>query len=58
VAHRALDRATELGFTRFNLAVGDAMTLAEPAWLPATALATILDALPHSANSGDVYCRP
>lgn len=58
VAHRALDRATELGFTRFNLAIGDAMTLAEPAWLPATALATILDALPHSANSGDVYCRP
>jgi len=57
VARRALDRAVALGFTRFNLALGDAMALAEPAWLTATALATLLDALPHSANSGDVYCR-
>lgn len=57
VARRALDRTVALGFTRFNLALGDAMALAEPVWLGAPALATLLDALPHSANSGDVYCR-
>lgn len=57
VARRALDRATALGFTRFNLALGDTMALAEPEWMSATAMATVLDALPHSANSGDVYCR-
>lgn len=57
VAQRALDRAVALGFTRFNLALGDAMALAEPAWLTAPALGALLDSLPHSANSGDVYCR-
>lgn len=57
VAQRALDHAVALGFTRFNLALGDAMALAEPAWLTAPALGVLLDALPHSANSGDVYCR-
>lgn len=57
VARQALDRAVVLGFTRFNLALGDAMALAAPAWLTAPALGALLDALPHSANSGDVYCR-
>ncbi|MER7459858.1 FkbM family methyltransferase [Micromonospora sp. NPDC126480] len=58
VARRALDRAAALGFTRFNLALGDTMALAEPEWMSADAMATVLDALPHAANSGDVYCRP
>ncbi|NJP30994.1 FkbM family methyltransferase [Micromonospora thermarum] len=58
VARRALDRATVLGFTRFNLAIGDTMALAEPSWMSATAMAAVLGALPHAANSGDVYCMP
>lgn len=58
VARRALDRATALGFTRFNLALGDTMALAEPEWMSASAMAAHLDALPHAANSGDVYCLP
>ncbi len=58
VAQRALDRATALGFTRFNLALGDTMALAEPEWMSAAEMAERLDALPHSANSGDVYCTP
>ncbi|MDM4719047.1 FkbM family methyltransferase [Micromonospora sp. WMMA1363] len=58
VARAGLDRATALGFTRFNLALGDTMALAEPAWMSATAMAAVLDTLPHAANSGDVYCTP
>ncbi|NES13582.1 FkbM family methyltransferase [Micromonospora sp. PPF5-17] len=56
-ARRCLDRVTGLGFTRFNVALGDEMTLALPAWLPATEVAAYLRTLPHKANSGDVYCR-
>ncbi len=56
VARRALDRAAALGFARFNLALGDTMALAEPSWTSADAMATVLDALPHTVNSGDVYC--
>ncbi|WP_167402672.1 FkbM family methyltransferase [Micromonospora viridifaciens] len=53
-----LERVTALGFTRFNVALGDEMALALPRWAPAAEVAAYLRALPHEANSGDVYCRP
>ncbi|WP_319464017.1 FkbM family methyltransferase [Micromonospora sp. RTP1Z1] len=56
-ARRCLDRLTGLGFTRFNVALGDEMALALPEWLPAAEVTAYLGALPHEANSGDVYCR-
>ncbi|MEU3457939.1 FkbM family methyltransferase [Micromonospora sp. NPDC006766] len=58
LAPRCLDRVTGLGFTRFNVALGDEMGLALPRWLPAAQVAAYLRALPHEANSGDVYCVP
>ncbi|MGR6319530.1 FkbM family methyltransferase [Micromonospora soli] len=56
LALRCLDRLTGLGFTGFNVGLGDEMALALPRWLPAAQVAAYLTALPHEANSGDVYC--
>ncbi|SHN48242.1 methyltransferase, FkbM family [Cryptosporangium aurantiacum] len=58
VARRALDRAAALGFERFNLSLGGSMTLDFDAWASAETMAAHLAALPHEANSGDVYCLP
>ncbi|SBT45707.1 FkbM family methyltransferase [Micromonospora narathiwatensis] len=58
LAPRCLDRVTALGLTRFNVALGDEMALALPGWASAAEVAAYLRALPHEANSGDVYCRP
>ncbi|TDC37619.1 FkbM family methyltransferase [Micromonospora sp. 15K316] len=55
VAQRCLRRLTGLGFPAFNLALGDAMALASPDWMAAPRMAAYLRALPHEANSGDVY---
>lgn len=56
LADRCLDRVVALGFTGFNVALGDDMSLAFPGWLSARRVAAYLAALPHAANSGDVYC--
>jgi FkbM family methyltransferase len=53
---RCLDRLCALGFRRFNLALGDTMSLALRDWLRADEMAAHLGALPHETNSGDVYC--
>jgi FkbM family methyltransferase len=53
VAQACLARCTELGFTSFNAALGESQRLGD--WRDATAMARWLDALPHDANSGDVY---
>jgi len=53
VAHACLARCTALGFTRFNVALGESQQLGD--WRDAAAMARWLDALPHEANSGDVY---
>ncbi|MFB9239051.1 FkbM family methyltransferase [Plantactinospora siamensis] len=58
LAVTCLSRLTGLGFARFNLALGDAMSLAPDDWRSAAELAACLRALPDEANSGDVYCRP
>jgi hypothetical protein len=36
--------------------LGDDKSMTFQRWMPATDLATYLHDLPHSANSGDVYC--
>ncbi|MFY1702796.1 FkbM family methyltransferase [Micromonospora sp. WMMA1923] len=56
VAHRCLDRLTELGVDGFDVATGDDKSLVLQRWATAREMAAYLDALPHEANSGDVYC--
>lgn len=53
----ALDRATALGDYRFNLSLGEDHTLTLPDWVDAARMAETIRALPHAANSGDVYAR-
>ncbi len=53
---RCFDHLGALGFVQFNFALGDSMSLALPQWLSADDMEAHLRALPHEANSGDVYC--
>jgi len=53
VAQACLARCTALGFSRFNAALGESQELGD--WRDAASMADWLDALPHQANSGDVY---
>jgi FkbM family methyltransferase len=55
VALDCLERCTDLGYTEFNAALGESQTLG--AWRDTRAIAEWLAALPHEANSGDVYAR-
>jgi FkbM family methyltransferase len=50
-----IERCAALGYTEFNAAIGESQALGE--WRTASALADWLVALPHAANSGDVYVR-
>jgi len=52
-----IDRCTALGFTEFNVSLGESHELKFDAWLDAKALAAFLSTLPDAANSGDVYAR-
>lgn len=58
VARACIVRCVELGYTRFNAALGESQQFVHPDWLDADALTHWLDALPPEANSGDVYARP
>jgi len=53
VALDALRGCTSLGYAQFNAALGESQTLGP--WREAQAMADWLTALPHDANSGDVY---
>jgi FkbM family methyltransferase len=53
VAHACIGRCAALGFARYNAALGESQALGE--WRSAEAMTRWLDALPHDANSGDVY---
>jgi FkbM family methyltransferase len=53
VAHACIERCATLGFTGFNAALGESQQLG--AWRTAADIARWLDALPHEANSGDIY---
>jgi FkbM family methyltransferase len=55
VALACLERCIQLGYTEFNAALGESQALG--AWRDAQAMAEWLAALPHEANSGDVYAR-
>jgi FkbM family methyltransferase len=55
VARDALARCVELGFRRYNAALGESQTFVHPDWIDAAAMAGWLATLPHAANSGDVY---
>ena len=57
LAARCLERATDLGFDEFTMSLGDDREFLFPDWVPAGELGDKLRALPHEANSGDVYCR-
>lgn len=57
VALAALGRCEALGYTRFNAALGESQALVHPEWIAAEPLKQWLMALPHEANSGDVYAR-
>jgi FkbM family methyltransferase len=55
VARECLAACARLGRYRFNAALGETQRLLFERWLPASEIAAWLDALPHAANSGDVY---
>jgi FkbM family methyltransferase len=57
VALSCLCRCRELGLLRFNAAIGESQRLALPEWVDAEAIKHWLEALPDSANSGDIYAR-
>ena len=55
VAHACLARLAALGYRHFNACLGESMRFAHPAPVGAAAIAAWLAALPHAANSGDIY---
>lgn len=57
VARDCVARLRALGEWRYNAALGESQGLLFEKWLPEDALLAWLDALPHAANSGDIYAR-
>ena len=55
VARRCIARLLALGAYRFNAALGESQRLAFDAPVTGEEMAHWIDALPHEANSGDVY---
>jgi FkbM family methyltransferase len=56
VALRCLDRLASLGPYGFDVALGESQQLTFDRWVPKADMAAHIAALPHEANSGDVYC--
>jgi FkbM family methyltransferase len=57
VAFRCLDRLASLGAYGFDIALGESQALTFNRWVSKDEMAAHIAALPHAANSGDVYCR-
>jgi FkbM family methyltransferase len=57
VGRTCIGRCRELGYTRFNAALGESQKFEHADWIDADAIARWLDALPIEANSGDIYAR-
>jgi FkbM family methyltransferase len=57
VAATCIDRCAELGYTRYNAALGESLTWVHDDWMSAEAIAAWLCALPQNVNSGDIYAR-
>ena len=55
VAHACLARLSTLGAYTFDVALGESQQLELGRWADAAEMRRTIDALPHSANSGDVY---
>jgi FkbM family methyltransferase len=55
VALACIDRCVVLGLTRFNAALGESQTLVHADWIGDAEIGRWLTALPHAANSGDIY---
>ena len=56
VALACLGRLAALGRYGFDVALGESQALTFDRWLPGDAMAAHIAALPHAANSGDIYC--
>ena len=57
VAQACLDALGKLGPYRFDVALGEGQALTFGRWVSAAEMAAHIAALPHAANSGDVYAR-
>ncbi|MEL6435423.1 MAG: FkbM family methyltransferase, partial [Pseudomonadota bacterium] len=57
LANQCVDRLETLGRHQFNFSLGEDHSLALAEWADPAALKAKLDALPMSANSGDIYAR-
>ena len=57
VAAACIARCRALGYRRFNAMLGETHALIHADWLGGEDMRAWLDALPHEANSGDVYAR-
>jgi FkbM family methyltransferase len=55
VAQACIRRCAELGYVRYNAALGESQVLAHAEWQGAEAIGRWLAGLPMDANSGDVY---
>lgn len=55
IARACVERCVALGYTQFNAAIGESQQLGE--WRSAKDIVAWLEALPHAANSGDIYAR-
>ena len=55
VAVACIGRCAGLGYAKFNAALGESQMFSHAEWLDATGISAWLQALPHSANSGDIY---
>ena len=57
VAQACLDALAKLGPYRFDVALGESQQLTFGRWIAAAEMSAHITALPHAANSGDVYAR-
>jgi|SRR5436190_9548488 len=55
IAAAALERCVALGYRRFNAVLGEQHAFVHQKWLAADAVGAWMAALPHAANSGDLY---
>lgn len=55
VALACIDRCVTLGFSRFNVALGESQTFIHADWIDGAAIRQWLIKVGHEANSGDVY---
>jgi FkbM family methyltransferase len=55
VATACIERCVQLGYSRFNAALGESQSLVHGDWQSAGEIADWLSALPLQANSGDIY---